>query len=128
MYLYSPPNSAGTVDVMVTNTDGHSARLAAAYTYIPPESFDFNGRWSGYGDAGQDIPIGFTIENNVVIEVSCDTYATLTFSPPLPVTKGQFSFSRGDGVAVSGRIVAAAEATGTINLSPCTATIWHAGK
>jgi hypothetical protein len=128
MYVESPAHPAGTVDVVVTNPDGKSGKLAAGYTYASPESFDFNGYWSGFGDAGQDIPIAFTIENNVLTSVSCDTYATLTFSPPLPVSRGGFSFSRDDGVAVAGGIVSASQAVGTIELAPCTATRWRAGK
>lgn len=128
LYLETPPHDAGTVDVVVTNPDGRSDRLSAAYTYAPPGSFDFNGNWSGYGTAGQDIPIGFSIENGMLMNVSCDTYATLTFAPPLPVTDGAFSFSRDDGVKVTGRIVSASAAVGTLNLSPCSDTSWTAVK
>ena len=128
LYLESPAHPAGTVDVVVTNPDGKSSTLTAGYTYASPESSDFNGHWSGFGDAGQDIPIEFTIENNVLTSVSCGTHATLTFSPPLPVSRGGFSFSRDDGVAVAGGIVSASQAVGTIELSPCTATRWRAGK
>jgi hypothetical protein len=128
MYLESPAHPTGAVDVVVTNPDGESSTLTGGYTYAPPESFDFNGRWSGFGDAGQDIPIAFTIENDGLTSVSCDTFATLTFSPPLPVSRGGFSFSRGDGVAVAGGIVAASQAVGTVELGPCTATRWRARK
>jgi hypothetical protein len=128
MYLDTPAHVFGTVDVVVTNPDGQSGRLNGGYTYASPLTFDFNGTWSGYGNAGQDIPIRFTIQNNELIGVSCDTFATLTFSTPPLVTNGEFAFSRDDGVVVSGRIVSASGAVGTINLAPCTATRWGATK
>jgi len=40
-------HSAGTVDVVVTNPGGLFTRLAEAYTFAPPDSFDFNGRMGG---------------------------------------------------------------------------------
>jgi hypothetical protein len=128
MFVDTPMHAVGTVDVVVTNPDGQSGLLAAAYTYAAPDSFDFNGSWSGYGNAGQDIPIGFTIRDNVVTSVTCDTFATLTFSQPVPVSNGAFAFLGDGGVAVSGRIVAASAAVGTINLAPCSATIWTAER
>src|SRR5688500_13458391 len=47
MSATAPARAAGAVDVIVTNPDGQVARLAAAYTYAPPTSFDFNGTWVG---------------------------------------------------------------------------------
>jgi hypothetical protein len=126
MYVDTPMHAVGTVDIVVRNPDGQSGVLAAAYTYAAPDTFDFNGHWSGYGNAGQDIPIGFTIRDNVVTSVTCDTFASLTFSPPLAVRDGAFSFLRDGGVAVSGRIVSASTAVGTMNLAPCSDTIWGA--
>lgn len=128
MYIETPAHAAGAVDVVVTNLAGRAGTLTAGYVYSPPEAFDFNGTWWGYGNAGQDIPIGFTIENNQLVSVSCYTYATLTFSPPRAVVNGEFSFSGDAGVAVSGAIVAASAAHGTINIAPCSATIWIATR
>lgn len=124
MYLESPPHAEGVVDVVVTTPSGRRATLTRGYTFAPPQSFDFNGSWAGFGNAGQDIPILFTIEDNRLTSVSCDTYATLTFSDPPPVSNGEFSYTRADGVAVSGRIVSAYSAVGTIELPPCTATVF----
>jgi hypothetical protein len=128
MYLDTPAHVFGTVDVVVTNPDGQSVRLNGGYTYASPLTFDFNGTWEGYGNAGQDIPIVFTIRNNELISVSCDTFATLTFSTPPLVTNGEFAFSRDGGVVVSGRIVSASDAVGTINLAPCNGTTWGATR
>jgi hypothetical protein len=128
LFVTAPPYSAGPVDVMVTNPDHQSAGLADAYTYAPPASFDFNGRWSGYGNAGQDIPIEFTINDNTLISVACDN-DEWTFSPGVPVEDGQFSFTRAeDGVVFSGRIVAVSGAVGSLHFAQCTNTQWSAAK
>ncbi len=37
-YTETPAHAVGTVDVVVTNPDGQSHRVAAGYTYAPPES------------------------------------------------------------------------------------------
>lgn len=121
----APAHVAGTLDVVVTNPDGQTARLAGGYTYALPQSFDFNGNWhGGHGD----IPIRFTIQNDTLTSVGCGTSANLTLSPPRPVINGEFSFSREDGVAVSGRIVSASAAVGTINIAPCTGATWYAER
>lgn len=127
LYLESPPHTTGAVDVVVTNPDGQAATLVGGYVYAAPGSFDFNGSWGGFGTAGQDIPILFTIEDNRLTSVSCDAL-TLTLSPPPLVSNGAFSYARPDGVAVSGRIVSATDAVGTLNLASCAATVFVAWK
>jgi hypothetical protein len=129
VYAKTAAHTAGTVDVVVTNPDGRSATLSDAYTYVPASAFDLNGRWSGYGNAGQDIPIDFTIENDLLIGVSCDVSAILTFSPGIPVVDGEFALlRRDDGVVFSGRVVGKGAAVGKMHLGVCTATEWTASK
>ncbi len=127
MYVDAPAHAAGTVDVTITNTDGGRVVLPSGYTFVPPGSLDFNGRWWGYGDSGQDIPILFTIRDDHVVSVSCDEYVTLTFESPPIVRDGSFSYA-GNGVVFTGRIVSAMQAVGTINLGPCMATNWGSEK
>jgi hypothetical protein len=81
------------VGVVVTNPGGQPGRLDAGYTYRVPESFDFSGTWWGSPVDGSDLLLEFTIQNNGLLSASCDT-SVVTFSPPLPVTNGAFSFSR----------------------------------
>ncbi|MEP6691054.1 MAG: IPT/TIG domain-containing protein [Gemmatimonadaceae bacterium] len=126
LYAIAPAHDAGTVDVVVINPGGYAASLLGGYTYASPQSFDFNGDWTGFGNAGQDIPIGFTIRNNQVISAFCDTYATVTFATPPSVINGEFSYAGDDGVTVSGRIVSGTYAVGAMNLAPCTDTNWGA--
>ena len=128
LYLESPAHAAGDVDVVVANPGGQTGTLPAGYAYALPQSFDFNGTWWGFSNQGQDIPLGFTIENNALTSVWCDTFAILTFSPPLPLSDGAFAFSKDNHVVVSGAIVAAAAAHGTINLADCTETTWVATR
>ena len=128
VYLESWAHAPGTVDVVVTNPDGQSHTVVGGYTYAPPSSFDFNGTWEG-GD--HETPIRFTIRDNVLTSVACGTSATFTFSVPPAVTNGEFSMSRDDGIALSGAIVSASSARGTINIPGtafCAATPWRADK
>ena len=128
MYLSTPAHTAGTVDVVVSGHGGESLTLSNAFTYASPLTFDFNADWISFGQTDQEGLISFTIRNNLLFTVSCGPDVTLTFSPPRPVTNGEFSFVGDDGVGFSGRIVAASEATGTIKLGPCESTGWHARK
>jgi hypothetical protein len=76
----------------------------------------------------EDGLIFFTIRDNLLLSVSCGPDVTLTFSPPRPVTNGEFSFVRDDGVGFSGRIVAVSDAIGTIKLGSCESNAWHGRK
>src|SRR5205809_654633 len=61
MLLWTPAHAGGTVDVIVSGQNGHSVTLPNGFTYAPPQTFDFNGAWSGFGGTGQDNLIRFTI-------------------------------------------------------------------
>jgi hypothetical protein len=128
IHFSTPAHAAGTVDVVVTNPGRQADRLAGGYIYASPQSFDFNGNWAGGAGSEYDIEIRFTIQNNVLVNASCGTSGTVTFSPPPSVSNGEFSFLGNDGLAISGRIVSASNAIGTINLAPCASTIWLATK
>ena len=127
LYLDAPAHAAGTVDVIVTNPSGQADTLAGGYTFASPQSFDFNGNWGGWDNAGVHVWVKFTITDNVLVSVSCED-TTLTFSTPPSVSNGEFSFSRPDGVSITGRIVSASAAIGTINLPPCVSLGWGAEK
>jgi hypothetical protein len=136
LYLDTPAHAAGPVDVVVANPDGQAVTAAGAYTYAAPESFDFDGTWFGFGNAGQDIPIAFVIRDNVLERVWCDNPegppATLSPAPSAAngaVSGGAFSYARDDGVVVmSGRIVSGSDAVGTMDIAPCSATTWGATR
>lgn len=127
LYLQTPAHTAGIVDVLVTNPDGQTHRLAGGYTYALPQSFDFNGSWSGFGTDGHHVPVRLTIKNNLLVSLSCDSFTTLTFSPRPSVIDGEFSFSKDNGIVVTGRIVSTSAAVGTINLPSCPAR-WSAAR
>lgn len=123
----TPAHAAGGVDVVVTSPGSAAITLGGGYTYASPQSFDFNGDWQGGAGAEGDVPFRFTIRNNVLVNVSCGGSGTLTVSPPASISNGEFSFLGADGLALSGRIVAASAAVGMINMAPC-ATHWWAEK
>lgn len=78
MTLYTPAHASGSVDVVVSGQSGESVLLTDAFTYASPETFNFNGDWSGWGDNGQDRPILFTIQNNLLLAATCETFDDLT--------------------------------------------------
>jgi hypothetical protein len=130
--------NAGAVEITVTNPDGQSVRRSGGYTYASPQSFDFNGAWVGYALAHpdsqatsaphhSDMPMLFTIENNVLTSVTC-AGVVLAFSVPPVVKDGAFSYSGDGGVVLTGRIVADGDSVGTIDTDMCPATRWNALK
>jgi hypothetical protein len=136
--LTTSAHDARTVDVAVTNPGGQVGRLSGAYTYAPPQSFDFNGTWEGYALAHleaaaritgrhSDMGIRFTIQANLLTSVTCDG-STITLSPQAPVSNGEFSSVGADGAAIAGRIVSADGAVGTISAVPCPSTRWSATR
>jgi len=121
------PHAAGVVDVIVINPGGLEDTLTGGYAYQAPESFDFNGEWIVWvGEYENDVRL--TIRNNVVVSVSCDRSAPVTFEPPPAVRNGEFSFVSDDGLAITGRLVSPLGATGTINVPTCPAGPWWADK
>lgn len=118
-------SAAGRVDVTVTNPGGLSSTLAGAYTFAPPETFDFNGDWGAcVGDGCTWNWLQFTIRDNMLVRVSCDG---VVLTPPSgsPVHNGEFSFLGDDGAAISGRIVSPEVVVGTINVGRCVALTWQ---
>ena len=131
-YTEAPAHAVGAVDVVVTNPDGQSQRLAGRFEYAPEASFDVNGDWGGFSTNGTDTWVEFVIRDNKVISASCqyDTFTPFSFSEPPSVQNGGFSLTAEGGATLSGRIVAASEVMGTISLPPCTRTPlpWRANR
>ena len=124
------PHTAGTVDVIVINPDGHRARLSAGYTYAAPGTLDFSGQWKGTADDRRDnhgsTEIRFTIANNRLVSISCNS-TVMTLSPPPWITNDEFSFSAEDRPLVSGRFLSSDYAVGKIDVPPC-GLGWGASK
>ena len=115
----APAHGAGPVDVVVTNADGQKHRIPGGYTYAPSETFDFNGVWKGFGwEIGT--PITLTIQNNVLVSVTCGSASNHTFSPAPAVSHGQFSVNGAEG-SMTGQIWSPIEAQGTIDIPGCPA-------
>ena len=126
MVVVTPAHTAGTVPIVVTNPDGQVS--IADYQYVAPDTFDFNGEWEG--TAGPELEIGmrFVVRNDTLISVSCGSSATHSFAAPVPVTAGNFSTGGSGSISMSGKIVAATQATGTITIPSCGSTVWRAAK
>lgn len=126
-----PAHAAGTVDIIVINPDGQSARLSGGFRYAAPGTLDFNGQWKGQADDLRDnhngTEIKFTIENNRLVNVTCNGGVELTMSTPASISNDEFSFSVEDRPLVSGRFLSADAAVGRINFPPCGLT-WVASK
>ena len=131
-YTETPAHAVGTVDVVVTNPDGQSHRVAAGYTYAPPESYDPNGVWGGYTLHGSDTWVEFVIRDNRLVSASClyNARVDLTFAELPSVHGGEFSVVADGGATISGRIVSASEMAGTISVPSCTTTplTWRASR
>lgn len=106
-YTETPAHAVGTVDVVVTNPDGQSQRLAAGYTYAPQDSFDLNGVWSGYSLYGTDTLVDVVIQDNRLVSASCayNVQTPFTFSESPRVQNGEFLLIADGGATLSGRIV-----------------------
>ena len=52
-------HDVGAVDVVVSNSDGQAGSLAGAYTYLAPQSLNFNGTWDGYALSHPELASGF---------------------------------------------------------------------
>jgi hypothetical protein len=103
-------------------------RVHRGYTYASPAFKDFNGQWEGWvGDEGET-PLRFTIENDVLVSLSCARAVTLTSTPA--TNDGTFSIPGIGGPGMTGALVRADHAEGTIKLAACTGydTIWSATR
>lgn len=125
--VWVPKHAAGVVDVVVTNPDGQVSRIPAGYRYQEADGFDFNGVWTGFAWE-VELPVTFTIQNNVLVSVSCGPVLNHTFSPPPVVSGGKFSVRSADG-SMEGALLSPVEATGSIDLPGCAAFWgWQAKK
>ena len=125
MITHSPAHATGSVDVVVTNPDGNTAKRV--FSYASPGSFDFNGDWDAVV-SGDEIVFRFTIRDNALASVTCRTSAPIALTPAPVVANGGFSFSGADGTSMSGRLVAPSQAIGEINVPVCGAISWYADR
>ena len=115
LFILTPPHAPGVVDVEVTIGD-QTGVLANAFTFVAPDTLDFNGSWAGYiGES--DLAVRFTIEANVVTAVACGG-VSLELSTPATVSNGRFSFT-GPGGSITGRILTPTDSTGEVTMASC---------
>ena len=120
-YTEAPAHAAGTIDLVVVNSDRQSHRLASGFTYAPQESFDLTGSWGGYSLNGEDTWVEFEIRNNQLVSASCvwDVTTPIAFASFPIVENGAFSFSTDGGATMSGSAVSASEVSGSISFPQC---------
>jgi hypothetical protein len=120
------PHPAGVVDVVVTTGDGRAAGLPAGYIYVAPRFTDFNGVWEGRLGDETETSMAFTVENDTVVTLSCGTTRTWT----LGAATGSGEFAVVDDVRMTGGLVDANYARGTIDIPGCSGydTAWFAIK
>jgi len=124
----SGAHAAGTVDVTVTNPGGMAGTLARGYTYAAAESFDANGEWIAHADGHNEFltDMRFTIRNNMLISLSCDT--PVTMPTVLSAQSGSFAFLGPDGLTMSGILVSTTTSYGQVNAPGCGDGRWWADK
>jgi hypothetical protein len=123
-YTEAPAHAVGTADLIVTNPDGQSQRVAAAFTYGLEDAFDMNGVWAGFTLNGTETAVEFEIRGNTLVRAVCAyTAAVPFFFSTLPrVQNGGFSLIAEDGATLAGKIVSEAEIVGTIHFPACNDT------
>ena len=126
--FWSRGHAPGAVDVAVANPGGLASSLSNAFTFAPPESFDFTGEWVAYAGPEYEESMHFTVRNGLLVNLACGFSDAITLSPPPVIMDGAFSFRADDGVAIAGHLVSSDEAEGTINVPGCTATLWWGEK
>jgi hypothetical protein len=129
LLVKTPEHAAGLVDVIVTNPDGQSFRLARGFEFQTQESFDINGAWEGGGSDGNHIGVALTVRNNVLIGASWESSTLTTVNLTSPAANGEFSADTGDGFRISGRIVSPSDVIGKISAPSCGTDIsWAATR
>jgi len=121
-------HAAGSVDVVVRNPDGQSVTLAGAYTFVAPETFDFNGNWFAYLGDGNDDPFSFKVEGNALVSLTCYEGTPVTLPSPLPINHGEVAASVNGIVIFSALLVGPDSAVGTINAGLCHSQEWYGWK
>jgi len=120
-------HAAGAVDVVVMNPGGPAATAARGLEFQSPEAFDFNGTWTAHAGPEFETEMTFIVENNRLTSISCGGSAPMELSSSPRVANGEFSIVI-SGIEMTGRIVSAANAVGTITLGPCAASRWWGTK
>ena len=130
IFLLTPANPAGVADVVVTNPNGHSVTLRDAFTYTPPYPGSFNGTWVGYAGVDGSLPIQFTIEQDKLMSVKCESVPLRTFTVPAPVVNGDFSVVDSGGFEMTGSLISENWAGGLIRFPACANVPlgWRASK
>jgi hypothetical protein len=129
LLITTPAHLAGVVDVIVTNPGRQGVRLSGGYEFVEPQSFDFNGNWSGVTIDGRDTFLEFVVRNNVLVSASCAGVTNTAVQLSTDVINGGFSAETPDGFRLSGKIVSGSQSTGKMSAPGCIGdAVWRASK
>jgi hypothetical protein len=128
----TPAHSAGTADVVVTNSDGQSARLANAYTFTSV-SDNFDGTWTGPTSGSGTIR--FVVQNNVITSLTLTLpagpcIATVNVTTNAAIANGAFSFVAAigtDPTTVTGTFTSLTSGSGTMTTNSIVAVSCSGG-
>lgn len=126
-----PSGTAGSVEVVVDNLNGHTAVLPGGFRYVDPGVFDANGTWQGRAFdflSDTDVDVDFTVEGSVLTRFLCSGKAAFTPDVAIPIANGAFSYASGDEMKLSGRLVAEGQVSGTADLPGCPGVFWSASR
>lgn len=123
------PHAAGTVELAVSTMDGQTDLLAGGFTFVPPRFTNFNGTWDGRLGDETETAFSFTVENDVLVDVSCDA-TTLAASSSPSTRSGGFAVGTTGHGSMTGGLLEPGRAVGTISLVGCTTydTGWFATR
>jgi IPT/TIG domain len=129
LLITTPAHAAGVVDVIVANPNGQAVRASAGYEFAEPQSFDFNGSWSGVTADGTDPLLEFVVQNNVLVSASCVGVTKTAVQLSTDVIDGAFLAETPDGFRLSGQIVSGSQSIGRMSAPGCIGdSVWQASK
>jgi hypothetical protein len=129
LLITTPAHAAGVVDVILTNPNGEAVRASAVYEFAEPQSFDFNGSWSGVTVDGTDKLVEFVVQHNVLLSASCVDVTKTAVQLSTDVIDGAFLAETPDGFRLSGKIVSGSQSIGRISAPGCIGdSPWQASK
>jgi len=128
LYFSTRAHAAGPVDLVVINPDNQSTALSGGFTFAPAETFDFNGNWYAYLNDGNDFPFSFTVQNNVLVSLTCYEGTAIALPSSVTASHGDLIATVNGVVIFSARIDSPTSAKGTINAGLCHSQDWVGWK
>ena len=126
----APAHAAGRADLAVRDSDGQFSPEYGVkkYTWASPDTFDFNGGWNAFVPNGNPNPFTFTVECDVLLEVTCYDGTPLLLPAPVRPSHGQIAVSSNGIVVFSAKLLSNGQAVGTVDFGTCQSANWTGRK